>query len=136
MEPLDLVIVGAEWGSGKRAGWLSSFILACRNSEGKFLEIGKMGTGIKEKEEMGTSFEELTKLLKPLIISESGKIVKVKPKIIVEVAYEEIQKSPTYMSGFALRFPRLIKLRTDRNIKNMNDLAKINLLYSLQRGRI
>jgi DNA ligase 1 len=135
MEPLDLVIVGAEWGSGKRAGWLSSFILACRDSTDHFLEIGKMGTGIKEKEEMGTSFKELTKLLKPLIISESGKIVNVKPKIVIEVAYEEIQASAKYGSSFALRFPRLLKLRPDRNIKNIDDLSKIKELYSQQRGR-
>ncbi|HED05248.1 MAG TPA: ATP-dependent DNA ligase, partial [Ignavibacteria bacterium] len=55
---LDLVIVGAEYGTGKRKGWMSSFILACKNGK-EFLEIGKMGTGIKEKEEQGTTFEEL-----------------------------------------------------------------------------
>jgi len=105
METLDLVIVGAEWGHGKRGGWLSSFKLACRKGK-EFLSIGKMGTGIKEKKEMGVSFGALTKMLKPLIIE--GKIgkVKVKPKVVVEVAYEEIQKSPKYKSGFALRFPR------------------------------
>jgi DNA ligase 1 len=135
MEPLDLVIVGAEWGSGKRSEWLSSFILACRDEKGDFLEIGKMGTGIKEKEEMGTSFKELTRMILPLIKSEDGKIVKIKPKIILEIAYEEIQQSPSYSSGFALRFPRLLKLRPDRNIKNLDDLTKIKLLYSQQRGR-
>jgi len=136
MEALDLVIVGAEWGTGKRSNWLSSFILACIDPEtGNFLEIGKMGTGIKEKEEMGTSFIELTKLLKPLIISEIGKIVKVKPKIVVEVAYEEIQSSPTYDSKFALRFPRLIRLRSDRRVQEADSLDRIKTLYTGQRGR-
>jgi DNA ligase 1 len=135
MEPLDLVIIGAEWGSGKRSNWLSSFILACRDKNGNFLAIGKMGTGIKEKEEMGTSFKELTQLIRPLITSEDGKLVKIKPKIVLEVAYEEIQTSPTYNSGFALRFPRLLKLRPDRNITNIDNLAKIQELYNQQRGR-
>ncbi len=128
METLDLVIVGAEWGEGKRAKWLSSFVLACIQ-EGKFLEIGKMGTGIKEKKEEGVSFEELTKLLRPLIIAEKGKSVEIKPKIVVEVDYEEIQKSPTYSSGFALRFPRLKGLRTDRRASEATDLDLVEDLY-------
>ena len=135
MEPLDLAIVGAEWGTGKRGGWLSSFILACRDSAGNFLEIGKIGTGIKEKQEMGTSFKELTKMIQPLIISEKGKVVEIKPKIVLEVAYEEIQKSPKYNSGFALRFPRLLRLRIDKNIKNIDTLTKVKELYTQQRSR-
>jgi len=73
MESLDLVIVGAEWGEGKRSKWLSSFHLACRDGK-EFKDIGKVGTGIKEKKEEGLSFGELTKLLKPLITKEKGKI--------------------------------------------------------------
>ena len=80
---------------GKRANWLSSFTLACIN-EGEFLEVGKVGTGIKEKEEEGVTFAQLTDELKPLIISEKGKIVKVKPNVVVEVGYEEVQKSTNY----------------------------------------
>ena len=102
---LDLVITGGIYGTGKRSGWLSSFILSCRNKKGKFLELGKVGTGIKEKKEMGISFNELTEKLKPYITEEKGKIVKIKPKIIVSITYQEIQKSPNYNSGFALRFP-------------------------------
>ncbi len=109
MESLDLTITGAEWGQGRRANWLSSFILACK-SNGKLLGIGKMGTGLSDKQ-----FVEITKKLKPLITSEKGKTVKVKPLIIVEVGYEEIQKSPTYSSGYALRFPRLIRFRQDKD---------------------
>ncbi|MBT3940790.1 ATP-dependent DNA ligase [Candidatus Woesearchaeota archaeon] len=132
MEPLDLVIVGAEWGTGKRGGWLSSFILACKKDD-QFLEIGKMGTGIKEKEDMGTSFKELTKLLKPLIIADEGRVVRVKPKVVIEIAYEEIQKSPTYSSGFALRFPRLIRMRPDKNLKEIASLQQVKTLNLNQR---
>ena len=68
METLDLVITGAEWGKGKRKGWLSSFNIACIDEEGSFLDIGKVGTGIKELEtERGVTFAQLTELLKPLI---------------------------------------------------------------------
>lgn len=134
MESLDLVIVGAEWGTGKRGGWLSSFVLACWNPDkNEFLGIGKMGTGIKEKVEMGTSFHELTKLLKPLIIKDSGKTVTIKPEIVVEVAYEEIQKSPTYRSGYALRFPRLIRLRSDRRPKEADNIDRVKDLFRKQR---
>jgi DNA ligase-1 len=136
METLDLVIVGAEWGEGKRSEWLSSFIVACRDSEtGEYLEIGRVGTGIKEKEEEGVSFMQLTEMLKPLVISEKGKIVMVRPEIVIEINYEEIQKSPTYESGYALRFPRLIKIREDRRPDEINSLEEVEKLYFGQRGR-
>ncbi|MDD5651649.1 MAG: ATP-dependent DNA ligase [Candidatus Nanoarchaeia archaeon] len=133
LEPLDLVIVGAQWGEGKRSNWLSSFTLACQ-SDGKYLEIGKVGTGIKEKAE-GITFKELTKLLKPLVIETKGKDVIVKPKIIVQVEYEEIQKSTTSSSGFSLRFPRLIMLRSDKPLDEISDLNLINKIYKHQRGK-
>ena len=134
METLDLVIVGGEWGTGKRANWISSFILACRTEDG-FEEIGKIGTGFKEKDEMGVSFDKMTKLLKPFIIGESGRDIKIKPGVIIEVKYEEIQKSPTYGSGYALRFPRFVRLREDKNLKDVDNLKRILKLSSAQRGR-
>jgi DNA ligase-1 len=132
MESLDLVIVGAEWGTGKRSGWLTSFALACRKA-GNFLEIGKVGTGVKELEEEGVSFDELTKKLKPLIIAEEGKVVRIKPEVIIEVHYEEIQKSPTYTSGYALRFPRFVRLREDKALSDVSDIKLVEELYSEQR---
>jgi len=132
MDNLDLVIVGAEWGSGKRAKWLSSFTLACKD-DGNYLEIGKMGTGIKEKEEEGVSFEQLTQELRSLIISEKGREVKVKPKIVLEVSYEEIQKSPTYGSGYALRFPRLVNIRLDRKASDISTLDMVEDYYHNQK---
>ncbi len=130
METLDLVIVGAEWGTGKRSGWLSSFVLACRDEgTGDFVEIGRVGTGIKELEGSGVTFENLTELLKPLITKESGRSVAIKPKIVIEVTYEEIQKSPTYSSGFALRFPRLVKLRDDKGADEASELKYVEDLY-------
>jgi DNA ligase-1 len=133
METLDLVIIGAEWGEGKRAKWLSSYHIACLDENDNFVEIGKASTGLKEKEEEGLSFMEMTKLLKPLIISEKGKEVKVKPKIVIEVGYEEIQKSPTYTSGFALRFPRVIQIREDKGPDEASTLDYIKKLYAGQK---
>ncbi|NQV08240.1 ATP-dependent DNA ligase, partial [Candidatus Woesearchaeota archaeon] len=132
MESLDLIIVGAEWGEGKRASWLTSFTLACIDSNGGYLEIGKVGTGIKELEEEGVTFAELTKMLKPFIVTEKGKEVKIKPKIVIEVNYEEIQSSTTYNSGFALRFPRFIRLR-DRLPEDISTLDFVKELSKSQK---
>ncbi|MBW2989374.1 ATP-dependent DNA ligase [Candidatus Woesearchaeota archaeon] len=130
MDGLDVVITGAEWGEGKRARWLSSFTIACIDDDGNFLGIGKVGTGIKEKGEEGVSFNELTELLKPLIISEKGKTVRLKPKIVIEVSYEEIQKSPTYSSGYALRFPRFSRLRNmDKKAEDVVRLDELEDAY-------
>ncbi|MEK6906634.1 MAG: ATP-dependent DNA ligase [Nanoarchaeota archaeon] len=120
----DLVITGAEYGTGKRSGWLSSFILSCRDRN-NFLEIGKVGTGIKEKISEGVSFEELTELLKPLVIKEDGKNVIITPKIVVSITYQEIQKSQSYSSGFALRFPRLTALRPDKPLSEITTLKEV-----------
>lgn len=108
METLDLALVGATWGEGTRAKWLTSYILACKDSDtGKLLECGMMSTGLTEEQ-----YREMTRTLKPLIINEKGRTVYVKPKIIIEVGYQEIQKSPNYGSGYALRFPRYVRDRT------------------------
>jgi DNA ligase-1 len=133
---LDLVITGAEYGTGKRSGWLSSFILSCRGkNNSEFLEIGKVGTGIKELKDSkeGVTFDRLNDLLKPLIISEKGKTAKIKPKIIVSVTYQEIQHSPNYNSGWALRFPRITVLRDDKPLSEIADLKEIERDFNNQK---
>jgi DNA ligase-1 len=133
LEPLDLVITGATWGEGKRSDWLSSFIISCKKDD-SFLEIGRFGTGVKEKNE-GVTFSKLTKILKKYITKSSGKKVEIKPKIIVQVSYEEIQKSPNYSSGYALRFPRLNNLRVDLGLNDVDTLERIKRIYKNQRGQ-
>jgi len=128
LEPLDLIITAADWGEGKRAKWLSSFTLSCKD-KGKFLTVGKVGTGVKEKSE-GVTFKQLTKELKPLITKTKGQHVEIKSKIIVQVEYEEIQKSPTYNSGYALRFPRITRLRPDLSI-NSDDVATLSIVEKI-----
>ncbi|MBU2634121.1 MAG: ATP-dependent DNA ligase [Nanoarchaeota archaeon] len=131
LESLDLVILKGVWGEGKRSNWLSSFTLACSNGD-KFLDVGKVGTGIKEKGE-GVTFKTLTKELKKYILKENGKEVILKPKLIVEINYEEIQKSPSYSSGYALRFPRVLRIRGDKSIREINTLEDIKRIYSIQK---
>jgi len=133
MDELDLVIVKAEWGSGKRSAWMTSFTLACRADNGNFLEIGKVGTGMKEEEsDDATSFPQLTKLLTPLVLGKIGKEVRVQPQVVIMIAYEEIQKSPTYSSGYALRFPRVLTLRPDRKTDDIASEDDIQELYDSQ----
>ncbi|BBL45770.1 DNA ligase [Nanobdella aerobiophila] len=134
-ESIDVVITGAEWGEGKRGGWLTSYIISILDREtGKLLEVGEVSSGLKEKKESedDITFEDMTKILKPLIREEDGKMVKIIPKIVIEVLYDEIQKSPKYSSGFALRFPRFVRLRPDKSIEDIDD---INRLYDLYRNQ-
>jgi DNA ligase-1 len=80
--------------------------------------------------------EEMTKILKKIIVEEHGKIVKVKPVVVIEVGYEEIQASPKYESGYALRFPRLLRIRTsEKKPEDANTVKDIERLYKQQRGR-
>jgi len=131
METLDLVIVGALWGTGKRAGWLSSYVLGAMDEEtGEFTKVGRVGTGVTEEQ-----LQEFTDVLKPLIEYESGGEVKLKPEVVVEVAFQEIQKSPQYDSGFALRFPRVMKVRDDKSPGEADNLDRLKGLYGAQRGQ-
>jgi len=128
METLDLVIVGAEWGEGKRAHWLSSYLLAARDPEtGEFLPVGKAGTGMTEED-----LENMTQLLKPLIKKEMGKEAELEPRVVVEVAFQEIQKSPNYRSGFALRFPRIVRVREDKAPEEADTVNRVRELYQQQ----
>lgn len=131
METLDLVITGAEWGVGRRAGWFGSFILSAYDPEsGEFKEVGRMATGLTDEQ-----FKEMTESLKPLVTEEIGNVATVKPRVVVEVGYEEIQQSPKYLSGFALRFPRLVRVREDRAPEESDTLERVGELFSRQRHR-
>ena len=129
METLDLVVIGAEWGYGRRTNFLGSYALACHDPEtGRFLPVGKVATGISDEQ-----LAELTELFKEHIISESGTIVEIRPHILFEVAFEEIQKSTNYESGYALRFPRLVRVRDDKSIEEVDTLERLEDLYKTQR---
>ena len=128
MENLDLVIIGAEWGEGRRAHLLGSFLVAVYDPQsGEFLPVGKVGSGFTDEDLI-----EFTKMLKPLIKREEGKFVEIEPKVVIEVTYQEIQKSPKYKSGFALRFPRFVALREDKSPEEADTIDRIAQLYELQ----
>ncbi len=128
METLDLVVSGALWGTGKRVGWLSSYLLSAKDeTTGEFVPLGRVGTGVTEEQ-----LDEFTRLLKPLIEYESGSEVVIKPEIVVEIAYQEIQKSPKYESGYALRFPRVIRLRDDKSLDEVDIIERVSRLYEAQ----
>ncbi len=128
LESFDLVIVGAEWGQGKRNKFLSSYLLACKHpKKEEFLTIGKLSSGPTEEQ-----YEEITRLLKPLILKTKGREVIVKPQVIVEVNYQEIQESPKYSSGFALRFPTLKQVRYEKSLNEVDDLNKVKFNYESQ----
>ncbi|OIO43910.1 hypothetical protein AUJ64_01265 [Candidatus Pacearchaeota archaeon CG1_02_39_14] len=122
---LDLVIVGAEYGTGKRAGGLTSFYVACKDKENGFLEVGRVSSGLKEKEGEGVTYKEMDKILRPLITKTSGRKVFIKPKVVVSVTYQNIQKSPGYSSGYALRFPRIMHYRPERGVYDIASLDEI-----------
>ncbi|MBV8054163.1 MAG: ATP-dependent DNA ligase, partial [Deltaproteobacteria bacterium] len=107
---LDLVIVAADWGYGRRHGWLSNYHLAAREpASGQFLEVGKTFKGLTDAD-----FEEMTRRLQALKVGERGGTVFVRPEIVVEVAYSDIQRSPRYPAGMALRFARILHVRIDK----------------------
>jgi len=126
VEYLDLVIVAADWGYGRRRGWLSNYHLAAKNEE-EFTVIGKTFKGLTDDE-----FNLMTEQLKALSVNETSFTVYVKPKIVVEVAFNEIQKSSKYDSGYALRFARIIRIREDMSPWDVDTIDKVQRLYENQ----
>jgi DNA ligase-1 len=128
LEPLDLVIVAAEWGYGRRHNWLSDYYLAARGPKtGELLMVGKTFKGLTDEEII-----RMTERLKELSVREErGKVVVV-PKIVVEVAYNEIQKSPKYKCGMALRFARITRIRDDKGPEDADTIQKVGEIYEKQ----
>ena len=122
VETLDCVVTGAEWGEGRRANVLGTFEISVCVENG-YETIGKVATGITDEE-----LEELTALLEPSVRSEDGAEVDIEPAVVFEVGYEEIQTSPTYSSGYALRFPRFLGIRQDKSPGDADSLERIERL--------
>ena len=134
LDPLDLAIVAAEYGYGRRHGWLSDYYLAARDEDtGGFLPVGKTFKGLTDAEII-----ELTKRLKDLTVKrERGRVVVV-PRIVVEVAYNEIQRSPKYECQMALRFARITRIREDKAPEEVDTIQKVREIYErqfLKKGR-
>jgi len=126
LPPLDLVIVAAEYGYGRRHNWLSDYYLAARDGD-KFTIVGKTFKGLTDEE-----IAEMTEQLRKISVSEEGNRVIVIPKIVVEVAYNEIQSSPKYESGMALRFARIVKVRDDKGPEEADTIGTVRRIYESQ----
>lgn len=127
-DKLDIVIVAGEWGSGRRVGWISNYHLAVRDEEtGEYLVVGKTFKGLTDAE-----FDMMTKRLQELKTREDRWTVYVKPSIVAEVTYNEVQKSPTYKSGFALRFARITSFRDDKQPEDADTIQRLRQIYEKQ----
>lgn len=125
---LDLVILAAEWGSGRRRGWLSNLHLGARDTEkGGFAMLGKTFKGLTD-EMLGWQTQELQKIE----IGRDGHVVFVEPKIVVEIAFNEIQVSPRYVSGLALRFARVKSYRTDKTAAEADTFQTVKKLAGVE----
>jgi DNA ligase-1 len=123
---VDCVIIAADRGSGRRRGWLSNYHLAVRQGDG-FADVGKTFKGFTDRQ-----FTEMTERLTALAVTDDGYTVRVRPEVVVEVAYNEIQKSPSYPSGFALRFARITRVRDDKSPRDATALDELARLYEGQ----
>lgn len=127
-ESIDAVIIAAEWGHGRRRGWLSNYHLALLDEEkGGFTVVGKTFKGLTDEE-----FEQMTERLLSIKTGEMEWGVTVRPEIVVEVAYNEIQRSPHYESGLALRFARIVRIRSDKSPMEADTLQRLRMLYQRQ----
>lgn len=126
VDTLDLAVVGAEWGEGKRAHYFGSFLLACQKN-GELITLSKVATGFSD-EQLAEAYD----LLHDRIITKAGKEVRFEPGLIFEVGYSELQVSSNYPGGFALRFPRFIRIRDDKDITEIETLDSIRERYMRQ----
>jgi len=129
LDTLDVVIVMAEYGNGKRAGKLSDYTFAVMDTnDDKLLTIGKAYSGLSD-----TEIDELTVELKSIAAKNDGYRAWVEPKIVLEVSFDSIQRSERHQSGYALRFPRIKTIRRDKGIGEIDKLSKVVEIYSRQK---
>jgi len=129
-DTIDCTIVKALYGKGRRAGLYSSFLLAVRHpTEKRLYTIGKVSNLPEQTMDALSTIVEKTKT------SEDDEGVFVKPTVVVEVTYQEIQETDEYISGYALRVPKIVRFRTDKTIDEIDTLEKLKKLYELQYER-
>jgi DNA ligase-1 len=128
MEPLDLVVTRAKWSEGRKSDYLGRPYLACRDTaEGRLREVGRLHTGFSDEE-----LAEFHALLEPHVLAVDGREADLDPAVVIEVEYEEIQTSPTYDSGYALRFPRFSRIRRDLGPEDADTFERVRSLYEDQ----
>jgi DNA ligase 1 len=126
---LDLVVIAAEWGSGRRRGWLSNLHLAARDpgadEENRFVMLGKTFKGMTDK-----MLEWQTRRLLELEAGREGHVVHVRPELVVEIAFNELQSSPQYPGGMALRFARVKRYREDKRPEDADTIETVREIFA------
>lgn len=129
---LDLVVLAAEWGSGRRQGWLSNLHLGARDEEsGSYVMLGKTFKGLTDE-----FLEWQTRQFLQLEIGRDAYTVHVRPELVVEIAFNDIQASPRYPGGLALRFARLKRYRPDKTAADADTIETVRALYAQQLARL
>jgi DNA ligase-1 len=122
---LDLVVLAAEWGSGRRAGTLSNLHLGARaDGDQGFVMLGKTFKGLTDR-----ILAWQTKALLEREVARDGNVVHVRPELVVEVAFNELQRSPQYPAGLALRFARIKRYRDDKSATQADSMATVRRIY-------
>jgi ATP-dependent DNA ligase I len=128
---LDLVVLAAEWGSGRRRGWLSNLHLGARKEDrGGFVMLGKTFKGLTDE-----TLDWQTRALLERESSRDGHIVFVRPELVVEVAFNDLQESPQYPGGLALRFARVKGYRPDKSVAEADTFRTVQEIYRRMTGR-
>ncbi len=130
LDALDVVIVAAEYGHGKRAGVISDYTFAVKDGDG-LKTIGKAYSGLTDSE-----IEEMTRRLKEITVRDYGYRRDVKPEVVVEVAFDSIQRSDRHDGGFALRFPRIKRIRTDKSLDDIDTMEKVERIFNGQKLKV
>ncbi len=125
---IDVVVTGAEWGRGKRAGMLSDLIFAVRGSDG-LVDSGRAYSGLTDD-----AIRELTRRFHKQTLSGDGSIRRVTPEVVLEIAFDEIRASRRHPSGFALRFPRIVRHRVDLTPDDVSTVDDLEKLCNQRRG--
>jgi DNA ligase-1 len=133
LDTLDVVVVGAEWGHGKRRDVLSDVTFAVRiDGTDQLATIGKAYTGLTDAE-----IAEMTALLLDITVSDHGHYRTVEPRIVLEIAFDAVQFSARHKSGFALRFPRIARWRHDKPTSEIDTLSRVrDLATAIERDRV
>jgi DNA ligase-1 len=123
---LDLVVLAAEWGHGRRQGWLSNLHLGARDPLGGFVMLGKTFKGMTDQ-----MLDWQTKKLLELEVARDGITVYVRPALVVEVAFNEVQASSQYPGGVALRFARVKRYRSDKTVADADTIGAVQEIHRL-----
>jgi DNA ligase-1 len=123
---LDVVVTAVEYGHGKRIGVLSDYTFAVRDGE-RLVNIGKAYSGLTDAE-----IAEMTQWFLAHKISEEGLRLEVEPKIVLEVAFNNMMRSTRHESGYALRFPRIVRLRLDKSVEDADTIETVREIYERQ----